>query len=120
MQIRFADGRPAGDYAMVVPVAGKDRSSLALVGDNRPAVEAALDRQRFEGEAAQIQDLYLGGKKAEAMAVVPDKLVDEVALVGPKERIVDRLKAWKASPMKTMLIGTGSIEAIRTLANACA
>jgi len=59
MQIRFADGRPAGDYAMVVPVAGKDRSSLALVGDNRPAVEAALDRQRFEGEAASVSEQFI-------------------------------------------------------------
>ena len=51
---------------------------------------------------------------------IPDKLVDEVALVGPKERILDRLKAWKASPTKTMLIGTNSIETVRILAEACA
>ena len=49
----------------------------------------------------KIQDLYLAGKKAEAMALVPDELVDEVALVGPKERIRDRLAAWKASPVTT-------------------
>jgi hypothetical protein len=54
------------------------------------------------------------------MAAIPDKLVDEVALVGPKERIVERLKAWKASPIKTMLIGTGSIDTVRVLAEACA
>ena len=54
------------------------------------------------------------------MAAIPDKLVDEVALVGPKERIVERLKAWKASPVKTMLIGTSSIDTVRVLAEACA
>jgi F420-dependent oxidoreductase-like protein len=77
-------------------------------------------RLGYPGEAAQIQDLFLGGKRNEAMAAIPDKLVDEVALVGPKERIVERLKAWKASPVKSMLIGTNSIDAIRVLAEACA
>ena len=77
-------------------------------------------RLGYPSEAAKIQDLYLGGKKNEAMAAIPDKLVDEVALVGPKERILDRLKAWKASPVKTMLIGTNSLDTVRMLAEACA
>jgi F420-dependent oxidoreductase-like protein len=77
-------------------------------------------RLGYEDEAGKIQDLYLGGNRAEAMAMVPDGLVDAVALVGPKQRIADRLKAWKDSPVKTMLIGTGSIEAVRTLAELCA
>jgi F420-dependent oxidoreductase-like protein len=76
-------------------------------------------RLGYEGDAVKIQDLYLGGKKAEAMALVPDKLIDEVALVGPRERIRDRLEAWKASPVKTMLIGTGQIETVRALAEMC-
>ncbi len=76
-------------------------------------------RLGYEDVAGKIQDLYLTGKKAEATGLVPDKLVDEVALVGPKERIAERLKAWKASPVKTMLIGTGSIEAVRALAEMC-
>ena len=76
-------------------------------------------RLGYEDEAGKIQDLYLGGNKSEAMAMVPDRLVDAVALVGPKERIADRLKAWKDSPVKTILIGTGSIEAVRTLAELC-
>ena len=53
MQIRFADKRPAGDYALVLPVAGKDRSSLGALGDSQHAVSAALDRQRFEGESVE-------------------------------------------------------------------
>ncbi|MFZ0886899.1 MAG: LLM class F420-dependent oxidoreductase [Candidatus Binataceae bacterium] len=76
-------------------------------------------RLGHEDAAAKIQDLYLGGKKAEAMAAVPDKLVDEVALVGPRERIADRLKPWKASPVKTLIIGTGQLEAVRMLAELC-
>ena len=76
-------------------------------------------RLGYEAEAVKIQDLYLDGKKAEAMAAVPDRLVDETALVGPKERIVERLAAWKASPVPTMLVGTGQPEALRILAEAC-
>jgi F420-dependent oxidoreductase-like protein len=76
-------------------------------------------RLGYEAEAVKIQDLYLDGKKAEAMAAVPDRLVDETALVGPKERILERLAAWKASPVKTMLLGTGQPEALRLLAEAC-
>jgi F420-dependent oxidoreductase-like protein len=76
-------------------------------------------RLGYEAEAVKIQDLYLDGKKPEAMAAVPDRLVDETALVGPKERILERLAAWKASPVKTMLLGTGQPEALRILAEAC-
>jgi alkanesulfonate monooxygenase SsuD/methylene tetrahydromethanopterin reductase-like flavin-dependent oxidoreductase (luciferase family) len=73
-------------------------------------------RLGYEQEAVQIQDLYLAGKKAEAMALVPNELVDSIALLGTKERIRDRLEAWKASPVKTLLVGAGQPEALRTLA----
>ena len=48
-------------------------------------------RYGFEAEATTIQDLYLTGRKGEAIAAVPDALVDAVALCGPKERIAERL-----------------------------
>jgi alkanesulfonate monooxygenase SsuD/methylene tetrahydromethanopterin reductase-like flavin-dependent oxidoreductase (luciferase family) len=73
-------------------------------------------RLGYEAAAARIQDLYLDGKKLEAMAAVPDALVDEVALVGPRERIAERVAAWKASPVDSMLLGTGQVEALRLLA----
>ena len=49
----------------------------------------------FEDAAIKIQDLYLAGKKDEAMAAVPDELVDACALVGPESVIRERLQAWK-------------------------
>jgi F420-dependent oxidoreductase-like protein len=73
-------------------------------------------RLGYEAEAVKIQDLFLAGKKAEAEAAVPDKLVDDVALIGDKARIRDRLQAWKASPIRTMLIGARQPEALRLLA----
>jgi F420-dependent oxidoreductase-like protein len=73
-------------------------------------------RLGYEEAARRIQDLYLAGKKAEAMAAVPDSLVDEIALVGPRARIAERLEAWKASPIRTLLVGVGNVETLRTLA----
>jgi leucyl aminopeptidase len=58
MQIRFADRRPEGDYALVLPVAGKDRTVLAALGAEQQAVAAALDRNRFEGEAASASEHF--------------------------------------------------------------
>jgi F420-dependent oxidoreductase-like protein len=63
-------------------------------------------RYGFEAAAKEIQDLYLDGKKAEAMAAVPDELADATCLVGSKERIRDRFAAWKESPATTMLVGS--------------
>ncbi len=73
-------------------------------------------RLGYEEEAVRIQDLYLDGKKGEAAHAVPDRLVDEVALIGPRERIAERLEAWKASQVKTMLIGGNQPEALQALA----
>jgi leucyl aminopeptidase len=58
MQVRFADRRPAGDYALVLPVAGKDRTALAGLGDTQHAVAAALDRSRFEGDESSSSEQF--------------------------------------------------------------
>lgn len=59
MKIRFADARPQGDYALVVPVAGKDRSTLSALGASQQAVTAALDRQRFEGDGSSVSEQFI-------------------------------------------------------------
>jgi F420-dependent oxidoreductase-like protein len=64
-------------------------------------------RYGFEDAAKEIQDLYLDGKKKEAVAAVPDELADAVSLVGPTERIRDRFAAWIQSPCSVMLLGGG-------------
>jgi len=61
-------------------------------------------RLGFGDAAKKIQDLYLDGKKAEAAAAVPDELVDEIALVGPKDRIKQRLAAWQDSAVTGLLV----------------
>jgi F420-dependent oxidoreductase-like protein len=73
-------------------------------------------RYGFEAEANQIQDLYLSGKKKEAVAAVPDALVDEISLCGPRERIAERLEVWKNCGITTMICGTSDINALRMMA----
>jgi len=72
-------------------------------------------RYGYEAAAAEIQDLYLSGNKFEAMAKVPAELIDEVALVGPKERIKERLSRWLNSPITTMNLTVFNSEALQTM-----
>jgi F420-dependent oxidoreductase-like protein len=73
-------------------------------------------RYGYEAAAKEIQDLYLDGKKREASAAVPDELVDEVALCGPRERIAQLLDPWRASGVNTMICVTPQREALEAMA----
>jgi F420-dependent oxidoreductase-like protein len=75
-----------------------------------------VKRYGFEAAAGTIQDLYLEGRKGEAAAAVPDELVDEVALVGSRSRIADRLQAWREAGVDTLIAGVFQVEALRALA----
>jgi F420-dependent oxidoreductase-like protein len=79
-----------------------------------------IRRVGFEEDAIKIQDLYLAGKKKEAIAAVPDKLVDLLHLVGPPERIRERMQVWKASKVGTLIVGVQQPEAMRLLAELAA
>jgi F420-dependent oxidoreductase-like protein len=74
-------------------------------------------RYGFEEEAERIQELYLGGHHRDAIAAVPDELVDAVALVGPKERIQERLAAWRETPVTTLIVGSPQPEALQVIAD---
>ncbi len=75
-------------------------------------------RYGYEAAAKKIQDLYLDGKKSEAIAAVPDELADEISLCGSKERIRDRIGAWKESGITTMILALQQVEAMRVVAEA--
>ena len=49
----------------------------------------------YEEIATQIQELYLKGEKTEAESIFPDELIDDLTLVGSKERIKEKLEDWK-------------------------
>jgi F420-dependent oxidoreductase-like protein len=72
----------------------------------------------FEAEAKRVQELYLSGRKGEAAGAVPDPLVDEVALVGSKDRIADRLQVWREAGVDTIILAGWQPEAVRVVADA--
>jgi F420-dependent oxidoreductase-like protein len=72
-------------------------------------------RYGYEDAAKAIQDLYLSGRKADAEAAVPDALVDEVALCGPRERVRERLEEWRSAGVTTLMVA-GDRVAARTMA----
>ncbi len=133
---KAGDGKGLQDFAIapfVTAIMGDDleqcrgpvRGNLALyIGGmgarNKNFYNDYCKRLGYEEAAVKIQDLYLDGKKAEAMAAVPEQLIDDVALVGPWDRIKDRLQAWKAAGEKghveSMLIGAGQPELLQKLA----
>ena len=75
-----------------------------------------VKRMGFEEAAEKIQDLYLAGKKDEAMRAVPTELADEISLVGSVDRIKDRLNAWRETPVSSLLVSTRSLGELRTFA----
>lgn len=76
-----------------------------------------MQRMGFAKEAEEIQDLFLAGKKDAAVAAVPDQFADEISLVGPPERIKDRLQAWQDSPVTSLLVSARSMGQLRTFAD---
>ena len=73
-------------------------------------------RYGYEDAAVRIQDFFLEGKRAEAAEAVPDQLVDEVALCGPKERIAERLALWQECGVNTLIFGASNLETLRVMA----
>jgi alkanesulfonate monooxygenase SsuD/methylene tetrahydromethanopterin reductase-like flavin-dependent oxidoreductase (luciferase family) len=73
-------------------------------------------RYGYEESARSIQDFFLEGRRPEAIEAVPDELVDEVALCGPKARIAERLSRWRDSGVGTLICATRDPQALRTLA----
>jgi F420-dependent oxidoreductase-like protein len=72
-------------------------------------------RMGFEADAHKIQDLYLDGHKDEAAAIVPTSMIENMALIGPKEKIRDELAGWRESIATTLLVA-GSPETLRLMA----
>jgi F420-dependent oxidoreductase-like protein len=77
---------------------------------------ALVNRYGYEAEAKEIQDLFLDGKQRDAAAAVPDALVDEVALVGPRERIAECLEAWRESGATQLLVQARDADTLRVMA----
>jgi F420-dependent oxidoreductase-like protein len=128
----FCDGRPdrAIDLAPFVPVAlGADHQACrdrlkpglafwlgGMGAGGLNFYNRFISRLGYEAAAREVQKLFTGGQRARAAAAVPDALVDEVALCGPREAVAEQLEAWKASSVTTMILQGADVPAITTLA----
>jgi F420-dependent oxidoreductase-like protein len=63
-----------------------------------------VTRYGYGDAAKEIQDLYLTGKQADAMAAIPDELIDKVALTGSKDAVAARIDAYRDAGVKTLLV----------------
>ena len=63
-----------------------------------------MQRYGYEDAAKEVQDLYLDGKKDEAAAALPGELIDKVSLCGPKDRLKERLEAFREAGVGTLMI----------------
>ena len=75
-----------------------------------------MGRMGFEAEAHKIQELFFEGKRAEAIAAVPNEFADEISLCGPRERIAERLEEWKKSPVTSILLANQDLDTMRVMA----
>ena len=88
------------------------RRNLAMVLGGYGSREVNFNRDMsaragFGDTVAMLQDLYLSGRQQQAAEAVPLELADEMAIIGSKEHMRERLKAWKASPVTTLLMQLG-------------
>ena len=79
-----------------------------------------VSRMGFEEQAAVVQQLFLDGRREDAMRAVPDELADGIALCGPPGRIKERLTRWIDGPVTHLLAGTRDPKALAVLAEAMA
>ncbi|MFE2379141.1 LLM class F420-dependent oxidoreductase [Streptomyces sp. NPDC059398] len=75
-----------------------------------------MARMGFEAEAHRIQELFLAGRKEEAVLAVPDAFADEISLVGPRQRIAERLELWRKGPVTDLLVTAPDPTTLRVLA----
>ncbi|MGC9537728.1 LLM class F420-dependent oxidoreductase [Streptomyces sp. UG1] len=75
-----------------------------------------MGRMGYEAEARRIQELFLSGRRQEAVLAVPDAFADEISLVGPRERIAERLELWRKGPVTDLLVLAPDPHTLRVLA----
>jgi F420-dependent oxidoreductase-like protein len=129
---RTRQGMDTFDVVPMVPISvGKDvdvcrkklKSGVAFyLGSGVKGYSFYFDlavRYGWEEPARRVADLFQKAKWGEAAAAVPDEMVDEIALCGPKERIAEQLEAWKRSSVTTMMLVNADVQAIELMAELC-
>ncbi|MEU1377590.1 LLM class F420-dependent oxidoreductase [Streptomyces triculaminicus] len=76
-----------------------------------------MGRMGYESQARRVQELFLAGRRDEAVEAVPDAFADEISLVGPRERLAERLEMWRAGPVTDLLVTAPDPATLRVLAD---
>ncbi|NLU70133.1 LLM class F420-dependent oxidoreductase [Streptomyces sp. HNM0574] len=76
-----------------------------------------MARMGYADEAAKVRELFLSGRREEAVHAVPDAFADEISLVGPRERLAERLELWREGPVTDLLVTAADPLTLRTLAD---
>jgi F420-dependent oxidoreductase-like protein len=79
-----------------------------------------FDRMGYEALTSQVQELYLGGKKDEATALIPDDLVDDMHIIGTEGEVKETVAAWEETGVTTLLLSCGSADEVRRIAEVLA
>jgi F420-dependent oxidoreductase-like protein len=129
----LAGAPPGFDIAAVVNVILSDDLPAALraakqmlafyIGGmgarNRNFHRNVIGRMGYPEESRRVQELFLEGRRDQAIDAVPDELADTVCLLGPIGRIRERLELWRQSPVTTLLVaGPNSESALRSIRDA--
>ena len=126
----LAQAKPGFEIAQLVVVNIQDDVSAALMpvksmlgfyiggmgAKKRNVHKELMGRMGFAAEAQKIQDLFMEGKRDEAVAAVPDQFADEISLVGPIDRVRDRIAAWRETPVTTLLVAGQEKSQLATMA----
>jgi F420-dependent oxidoreductase-like protein len=109
--LEIAAGGPVaiGDHLDVERLRNRQRAYLALYiggmgAKGRNFYNNVVRRYGYQAEADTIQDLYLAGHKDQAMAAVPDELLEKLSLIGPAGYVRDRIAAYKDAGVTVLLI----------------
>lgn len=112
-QVRVCDDVAAG----LLPVKAMLGFYIGGMGHAARNFHAGLmARMGYEEEAGRIQRLFLEGRRQEAIEAVPDAFADEISLVGPRERIAERLESWRKGPVTDLLALSPDPHTLRVLA----
>jgi F420-dependent oxidoreductase-like protein len=100
------------------PVKEKIALYIGGMGAAKKNFSNQLIRRFGYGDAAdEVQRRFLAGDRAGAVSAVPDELIDDVALCGPRERVDELLTAWRESPVTTLILDTDDVETLRVMAD---
>jgi len=76
-----------------------------------------FERMGYADITDQVQELFLAGKREEATALIPDKLVDDMHIIGDAARVKDKIAAWEESGVTTLLLSCPSGDEVRRIAD---